>query len=87
MPSDLTVQPAAPGFAPVVAPPRPTATPNPAASAFPPPNPTLRLDAALGLVVIEFRDAAGNVTQSIPSERQLEAYRKSQELAAGKQPS
>jgi hypothetical protein len=39
-------------------------------------NPTLRLDAALGLVVIEFRNDSGAVTTSIPSERQIEAYQK-----------
>jgi hypothetical protein len=39
------------------------------------PNPSQRLDPALGLVVIEFRDASGNVTDSIPTERQLQAYR------------
>jgi hypothetical protein len=38
-------------------------------------NPSMRLDAALGLVVIEFRDSAGSVSTSIPSERQLQAYR------------
>lgn len=42
-------------------------------------NPTLRLDASLGLVVIEFRDSGGNVTHSIPSQRQMEAYRTHQE--------
>jgi len=44
-------------------------------SASPMPNPQLRLDPALGLVVIEFRDASGTVTTSIPSQRQLNAYR------------
>jgi hypothetical protein len=39
-------------------------------------NPTLRLDAALGLVVIEFRDNSGAITTSIPSQRQLEAYQR-----------
>jgi hypothetical protein len=39
-------------------------------------NPTLRLDAALGLVVIEFRNDSGAVTTSIPSERQIAAYQK-----------
>ena len=38
-------------------------------------NPTLRLDAGLGMVVIEFRDGSGNIASSIPTERQLEAYR------------
>ena len=53
------------------------ASPQPQRS--PIPNPTLRLDPALGLVVIEFRDESGNVATSIPSQRQLEAYRRSQE--------
>ena len=48
-----------------------------AVSAAPPIlNPTLRLDAALGLVVIEFRNESGAVTRSIPSQRQLQAYQR-----------
>lgn len=39
-------------------------------------NPSLRLDAALGLVVIEFRNDSGAITTSIPSQRQLEAYQR-----------
>lgn len=46
--------------------------PPPPASALP--NPTLRLDASLGLVVLELRDAGG-AARTIPSERELEAYR------------
>jgi hypothetical protein len=38
-------------------------------------NPSLRFDAVSGLVVIEFHDASGDVTTSIPTLRQLEAYR------------
>jgi hypothetical protein len=38
-------------------------------------NPTLRFDVASGLVVIEFHDEAGDVTTSVPTLRQLEAYR------------
>ncbi len=38
------------------------------------PNPSLRLDAALGLVVLEFRNADGTA-RTIPSERELQAYR------------
>jgi len=38
------------------------------------PNPTLRIEPALGLVVLEFRDQHGEA-QTIPSERELEAYR------------
>jgi hypothetical protein len=39
------------------------------------PNPNLRLDPALGLVVLEFRDAGGAVEATIPTRRELEAYR------------
>jgi len=44
----------------------------------PMPNPTLRLDPGLALVVIEFRDGDGKVRETIPTEAQLEAYRTSQ---------
>ena len=40
------------------------------------PNPSLQLDPALGLVVIQFRNDSGAVTDSIPSERQLQAYQR-----------
>lgn len=53
----------------------PPAHAPPAQSASPMPNPQLRLDPVLGLVVIEFRDSSGTVTTSIPSQRQLNAYR------------
>lgn len=53
----------------------PTPPPTPVAPAPPAPNPVLRLDPALGLVVMEFRDGAGNVTTSVPTLRQIEAYR------------
>ncbi|MBN8903481.1 MAG: hypothetical protein BGO51_01415 [Rhodospirillales bacterium 69-11] len=49
--------------------------PPPAMAPQPIVNPSLRLDAALGLVVIEFRDDGGAITSSIPSQRQLDAYR------------
>ena len=39
------------------------------------PNPALRFEPSLGLVVLEFLDSAGSVTESIPTQRQLEAYR------------
>jgi|GEM_PF-1833540 len=42
-----------------------------------PPNPRLRIDRDLGLVVIEFRDAAGRVNVSLPTPREIEAYRAS----------
>jgi hypothetical protein len=39
------------------------------------PNPSLRIDPALGIVVMEFRDKTGIVEAMVPTERQLEAYR------------
>lgn len=42
-----------------------------------PPNPRLRIDRDLGMVVIEFRDAAGRMTASLPTNREIEAYRAS----------
>ncbi len=51
------------------------ATGQPPAASRVLPNPTLRLDPGLAIVVIEFRDGAGGVRSSIPTERQLEAYR------------
>lgn len=39
------------------------------------PNPTLRLDPGLAIVVIEFRDETGAVRSTIPTEQQLDAYR------------
>ena len=39
-------------------------------------NPALRLDPALGLVVIEFHDDSGKLTSSIPNQRQIDAYRR-----------
>ena len=80
MPSDLTVSaisaPASdttPRNQSSLAPP-PQPAPSPAAAAPDSPNPTLRLDPSLGIVVIEFRSNSGLVTNSIPSERQLAAY-------------
>jgi hypothetical protein len=42
-----------------------------------PANPRMRIDRDLGMVVIEFRDAAGRVSVSLPTEREIEAYRAS----------
>ena len=76
MPSDLSVS--------AVAPPVPVTGRSPQ-SAQPPhphpgaertlPNPSLRLEPELGLVVIEFRNDSGTIEASYPSERQLAAYR------------
>lgn len=40
-----------------------------------PPNPTMRLDPELEIVVLEFRDEGGQVRNTIPTEQQLAAYR------------
>ena len=40
-----------------------------------PANPRLRIDRDLGMVVIEFRDAAGRVSVSLPTPREIEAYK------------
>jgi hypothetical protein len=49
-------------------------------------NPTLRLDAALELVVIEFRNDSGAITTSIPSQRQLREYQRWQATKFGPAP-
>lgn len=58
--------------APPEAPP-PTAAP-------PPPNPSMRLDPTLGVVVMEFRNGSDEVQRSVPSEPELEAYRLAQRI-------
>jgi len=58
-------------------------TPSPP---HPIPNPTLELDPALGLVVIQFRNANGAITSSIPSQQQIDAYRLWQETKIGPRP-
>jgi len=50
------------------------------------PNPSLRLDGALGMVIIEFRSESGAVAASIPTERQLEAYRMWERTGSGGAP-
>ncbi|MCA3311938.1 MAG: hypothetical protein ING24_04885 [Roseomonas sp.] len=37
----------------------------------------MRIDRDLGMVVIEFRDSAGRVNVSLPTEREIDAYRAS----------
>ncbi|MBN8891101.1 MAG: hypothetical protein BGP12_21065 [Rhodospirillales bacterium 70-18] len=79
MPNDLTVSrlgaPPSTGEAASAAPAAPRPPPAGQADSAGLPNPTLRLDPALGMVVIEFRDRHGAVTTSIPTQQQLDAYR------------
>lgn len=52
--------------------------PDAARGVAPPPpllNPRLRIDAALNLVVLEFRDDAGEISRTIPTAREIDAYR------------
>jgi hypothetical protein len=69
------------GAEPAVAPPsRPallSAAETVAAAAQGPfsPNPSSYIDPALGIVVIEFHNSAGKVAATIPTPRQLAAYR------------
>ena len=57
---------------------RPTGAVPPSASPEAgPANPRMRIDRDLGMVVIEFRDAAGRVSVSLPTEREIDAYRAS----------
>lgn len=52
------------------------ATPPRVASGAPgSPNPSLRLDPALGIVVLQFSAGTGSGTTTIPSQQQLNAYR------------
>ncbi|NGM21316.1 hypothetical protein G3576_14935 [Roseomonas stagni] len=78
--STSLLQPASPAAAATpIAQPRsqaPSSAPAaPAESAPAMPNPRLRIDPALSLVVIEFRDSVGEVSLSIPTPKELEAYR------------
>jgi hypothetical protein len=49
-------------------------------------NPSFQLDAGLGLVVVEFRNDHGVVTTSIPTQQQLEAYRRWENTRSGPAP-
>jgi hypothetical protein len=59
-----------------ITPPEPPPAPTPS-TPWQLPNPRLRLDPTLGLVVLEFHnDTNGAVTRTIPSQSQLEAYQR-----------
>ena len=68
-----------------IPPPQPAATPPPQgqASATPEaaaqriayPNPSSRLDPELHMVIMEFRDPDGRVTETLPTSQQLQQFR------------
>lgn len=76
IPSATALPPAVPRSGEAVSRPG-TALPPPGEAAAMPltPSPSLAIDPALNLVVLEFRDDSGAVVNTIPSARQLAAYR------------
>lgn len=58
--------------------PPPDQAPGPAAAPARGPNPSLRLDPTLNLVVLEFRGPGGEVVRSTPTPEELRAYRTAQ---------
>ena len=82
MPTNLSVSGNSPVAATAIPPPPPAAV-APAATVKTPtyPNPSYRLDSALGIVVMEFRSAGGDV-RSLPTRQQLDAYMRSLESGA-----
>ena len=92
MPNDLSIQALAqpnPGSA-ATAPAKPAVAAAPVEqtthTATDAPNPTLALNAALGLVVIEFRNTAGAVVSTIPTTQQIQAYQHWQDSGIGRPP-
>lgn len=73
LPAGAALRPASPAPAPA------PVTP-PLAAVPPPPNPSRRLDPALGVVVMEFRNGSDQVQRSVPSEPELQAYRLAQRI-------
>jgi hypothetical protein len=92
MPNDLSIQAVAqpnPGSG-AAAPAKPAVAAAPVEQTTPTatdaPNPTLALNAALGLVVIEFRNSTGAVVSSIPTAQQIQAYQAWQDSGIGRPP-
>ena len=79
MNTDLQLRPATNAAPARAAEARPTpaavATPHATTEAPMQPNPRLRLDPALGIVVLEFRGTSGLPARSLPTEHELAAYR------------
>ena len=79
------ISPAAPVAPAATASPARRGTAAPAAAPSPPGagNPSAHFDPSVGLVVLEFHDAAGAVSHSIPSAEQLRAYRRWEQTQLG----
>ncbi len=79
MPNDLTIPSRLPSLSAGSAPLAVKAeSPAPAPVAKPAPlyvNPDIKFDPSVGLVVIEFHNDTGKLVDSIPNQRQLDAYR------------
>ncbi len=85
MPADLSITSVgnAPAESPAVPARDTSGTTSPvSASAAPGPNPVRYFDTASGIVVLEFVSANGNVANTIPTEKQLEAFRRSHDQPA-----
>lgn len=59
------------------------ATPTAAAPAAIGPNPSLRIDPVLNILVVEFRGHDGSVTRTAPTEQELRDYRAAQMRGEG----
>ena len=80
MAGDFAIGAILPGLVPVSGTPGGGAAPvsanGTASSGGSPPNPSVYLDPSLNLVVLAFFDAQGNLTSTVPSEQQLQAYQR-----------
>jgi hypothetical protein len=50
------------------------------------PNPSMRIDPSLGIVVMEFRDRSGAIAATLPTQRELDAYRSAQRRGSPEHP-
>lgn len=69
-----SVQPALPNRGAASTAPAPSGVSQLGLSGPPPVNPGLHLDPALNIVVLQFFNSKGDVTQTIPSPKQIKAY-------------
>lgn len=87
MPADLTIQgiaslPATTAAAQFERPPTVPAPEASTRSGAPRPSPVEYLDHSIGIVVLAFFDGSGKEVSSIPSQKQLDAFRQSEQMMA-----